>query len=402
MKTIKLFHKDVYLKEFESEVTDIYNSCVCLKETAFFPTGGGQPCDLGKLNHISVNEVYEKDGLIWHVLEENPFQKGDAVKGEIDWKRRFKNMQRHCGEHIMSGMWHREYGGVNRGFHMGDDYMTADISFEDDPEYLNCNLTQEMINRIEMLTNRTIWANLPVITRRFDTRKEAASLPLRKTLAIDEEISIVSIGSTDNPSDCVACCGTHPAYSSEVGLFKIYRFEKYKGMWRIFFDAGENAMTDYMEKHSIIQMLGKMFSAGTDDLLDKVNAQERLRADMRNELSALRKLRENSEIQKIEQLISNSKDGSVCHVVYSDIPIDALNNISKYFSGSINRLLVLEHKPSFTLFFVSDGIGDKQCGNIVKDAVNRFSARGGGSKTAARAMFPDNISMCEFLNHIMR
>ena len=125
MNTVRLYQKNVYLKEFNAKITSLSREdkdiIVTLDQTAFFPTGGGQSCDTGILAGFEVTDVYEADGQIFHRLSceatADNIREGAAVSGHINWERRFDNMQRHCGEHILSGMFFREYGGVNRGFH---------------------------------------------------------------------------------------------------------------------------------------------------------------------------------------------------------------------------------------------------------------------------------------------
>ena len=182
MNTRRLFREDVYLKTCEAIVQTVSTHdgkvLVTLDQTIFFPTGGGQSCDIGTMNGLPVVDVYEYKDDILHCVDCAPdaLQSGDTVQLAIDCTHRFDNMQRHCGEHILSGMFYREYGGVNRGFHMGDNYMTVDISLEENPDFKT--LTWEMAKHAELCTNEAIWTNAPVITRHFDTKAEAAQLPL--------------------------------------------------------------------------------------------------------------------------------------------------------------------------------------------------------------------------------
>ena len=163
MKTIKLFQSDVYKRSTEAIVSSIdrnvaHNTIsIVLDQTVFFPTGGGQSCDLGTINGIKVVDVFEKDNTLYHILEgcDSAIQVGDTVSLEIDWKRRFDNMQRHCGEHILSGIFFKLFGGVNRGFHMGEDYMTIDMSLEADERYTEINW--DMAMQAELETNKVIW-----------------------------------------------------------------------------------------------------------------------------------------------------------------------------------------------------------------------------------------------------
>jgi len=224
MTTKKRYEEDVNLRTLDTTVVrlDRYldRPALVLSETIFFPEGGGQPWDLGTVNEVALAGVLEKDGEVYHLLESDAvsaaFVPGQPVRLVLAWERRFDHMQRHCGEHILSGIFFREYGGVNRGFHMGDEYMTIDISLEQNPDITS--VTWDMALHAEAEANRIIWQNMPVTTRRFESKEAAAGIPLRKELAIEEDITIVCVGSQDNPRDCVACCGTHPNTSGQVGL----------------------------------------------------------------------------------------------------------------------------------------------------------------------------------------
>ena len=165
MKTDRLFKENVYLRETDACITGVYEekgkTLVTLDRTILFPAGGGQSCDLGTIAGYQVKDVFEKDDDIFHHVICDPcdLMEGSHVELIIDWDRRFDNMQRHCGEHILSGIFYREYGGVNRGFHMGDQYMTIDISLEDDPSFTE--VTWDMALHAELETNKVIWQDKP-------------------------------------------------------------------------------------------------------------------------------------------------------------------------------------------------------------------------------------------------
>ena len=277
MKTVRLFKQDVYMKTAKAQITSVSSKAgktlITLDQTIFFPTGGGQSCDKGTIENINVLDVYEKDDEIYHQIEgtENVLKLGQTVFLQLDWNHRFDNMQRHCGEHILTGIFHEKFGGVNRGFHMGDQYMTIDISLESNSEF--DKITWDMAKQAELAANNVIWQNLPVITRLFDNKRDAENLPLRKPLAIDEDITIVCVGSIENPSDCVACCGTHPSTAGQVGLIKVYKVESNKGMFRIYFEAGKRALEKYQMQFDILTTLENQLSSGTEDLMDKYKAQ---------------------------------------------------------------------------------------------------------------------------------
>ncbi len=393
MTTKKCYEDDVNLKEMDTTIIrlDRLNDrpALVLSETIFFPEGGGQPWDLGTVNGVALAGVVESGDEVYHLLETDAFVPGQSVRLILDWERRFDHMQRHCGEHILSGIFFRDYGGVNRGFHMGDEYMTIDISLEHNPDFQA--VTWEMAVHAEEEANLVIWQDLPVTTRRYDSKEEAAGIPLRKELAIEEDITIVCVGSPDNPSDCVACCGTHPTTSGSVGLIKIYKVENYKGMFRIYFEAGKRAFSDYQEKHQLIGSLGKKFSAGVEDLLEKVEAREAKSSEVRAEFYKLRQSVIQSRLAEIsktaEQMQTTALVPKVPMIVrvYDDLPMDDLLTIGRGMTGKFTGLLILHYPPTNTLFLFSDGKPD--CGKLVKDHVDIYNGKGGGNPTSSRILF---------------
>lgn len=383
MKTERLFKKDVYLKKCTATVTSITekdnHTVISLDRTIFFPTGGGQSCDIGKINNYGVIDVNETTDNIYHTLAESDIKLtvGDKVNLELDWEHRFDNMQRHCGEHILSGIFFELYGGVNRGFHMGEEYMTIDISLEEKPEFTK--ITWDMAKEAEIRANQVIWQNLPVITRHFNTRAEAENLPLRKALAFDEDITIVCVGNIENPADCVACCGTHPSTAGQVGIIKLYKVEVNKGMFRIYFEAGQRAFRQYQERYEVLTTLENRLSAGFGDLLSKYQAQEEKNKSVRDELYHLRKFVIAKEIEEIK------KEIKPCFVKkYDTLSINDLLEIGKALQGIVPTIAFLVHEPSNTVLLFSD---THDCGKLVKENASIYNGKGGGEKNNARAIF---------------
>ncbi len=383
MKTERLFKQDVYMKKCDAEITSItekeHHTVITLNRTVFFPTGGGQSCDIGKINNYNVIDVNETSDEIYHILAEinTDLSVGDTVNLEIDWEHRFDNMQRHCGEHILSGIFYELYGGVNRGFHMGEEYMTIDISLEDKPEFTK--ITWDMAKEAEIRANQVIWQNLPVITRHFDTRAEAENLPLRKALAFDEDITIVCVGSIENPADCVACCGTHPATAGQVGMIKLYKVEVNKGMFRIYFEAGQRAFRQYQERYEVLTTLENRLSAGFGDLLSKYQSQEEKNKAVRDELYHLKKSVIAKEIESVEQEIK-----PYFVKKYDNLSVNDLLEIGKKLQGFVPTIAFLVHTPSNTVLLFSDTY---DCGKLVKENASIYNGKGGGGKNNARAIF---------------
>lgn len=438
MKTKRLFKDDVYLKEAEAVITSVADVdgkvLITLDQTVFFPTGGGQSCDKGCIDGFEVLDVYEHDGEIYHqvnmggnggsnvdgnmsgnggnmggnggsnVSSTLELSAGKRVKLQLDWQHRFDNMQRHCGEHILSGIFHREFGGVNKGFHMGDQYMTIDISLEEDPKFTK--ITWEMAKLAELEANRVIWNDLPVISRHFETKKDAQGLPLRKALAIEKDITIVCVGSTDKPADCVACCGTHPSSAGQVGLVKLYKVESNKGMFRIYFDAGQRAFEKMSRQYDTMTQLSNSLSAGDDDIMEKFKSQQEKNREARTQLHLLKKEVIAREVSSMASSFESrefqdaSAEGKLPVRKYSLLSQEDLTAIARDVSPYIPKLLFLIHEPSNTVFLCSSEEGSIDCGRLVRENVSIYGGKGGGSKMLARAIFSKYEYIAVFIDLI--
>lgn len=233
-KTRKLYYEDVYIKEFIAKVLEC-RECkkgyeIVLDQTAFYPEGGGQPCDLGTLDTVEVLDVQEKAGEIIHYTKE-AIEPGKEVTGKIDWDRRFDLMQQHSGEHIVSGLVHAAYGYNNVGFHMGSDVITVDLSGM---------LNEAQLAEIEAETNRKIWENSPVEII-YPEREELDKLDYRSKKELTGQVRLVRFPG----SDLCACCGTHVTHTGEIGAVKLLTVENFHEGIRLTMICGKRVM-DYL------------------------------------------------------------------------------------------------------------------------------------------------------------
>ena len=391
MKTTRLYQSDRYIRQWNTNITSVSpgedSFIITIAESAFFPEGGGQSCDLGFIGDYQVIDVQEKDEEVYHTVKlqntsDNAPEVGAEVSCNLDWDRRFDNMQRHCGEHILSGIFFSMFGGVNRGFHMGNEYMTIDISLEADPNVKE--ITYEDALAAELEANKVIWADAPVTVMHFESREEAEKMPLRKALAFDEDITIVSVGSIENASDCVACCGTHPNTAGQVGLIKIYKVENYKGMFRIYFEAGERALKDYAAKHNVLVNLSNRYSSSIEDFPAKLKAQEEKLAEAKNELFHIKKTFMDNECAKLDEIMESSPQKVTVYEV-EQLSLDDVFNMGKRYMGNCKGLIMLYSIKDSSYILVSDGSID--CGSLVKEYASFYKGKGGGNKVSARGIF---------------
>lgn len=428
MKTTKLYENNTYLRACTAtvqEATDEHTSTesgeqmcrVVFDQTVFFPEGGGQSCDVGTASledqseHLfRVSDVQEEHGKVYHTLigDAPAPSPGDKMMLTIDWEHRFDNMQRHLGEHILSGAFYRLFGAVNKGFHMGSDYMTIDLDFDHDlQEKLGMPhfdvVTWEMAEKAETEANRVIWLDAPVVRSHFDTREEAEKMPLRKKLAFDEDISIVTVGDLPEPFDCVACCGTHPSSAGQVGMIKIYKIEPNKGMSRIYLECGERAFRHYQKRLDDMYDIACDMSCGLEDLKEKYEiAGEKARA-LHDRLSNMTRRVVTSEAGAI---VTAAEGGPVVKY-YDDLTTDDILSIVKQLdrlnkaAGSGRPLFVILACTAEKTVILSSPDASTDCGKTVKENAPAFSGRGGGKPQMARAMFGTSDDMKNFIERIV-
>ena len=252
--TEKLYDKDSHLKEFKATVLSCEKTgekyAVALNRTAFFPEGGGQQSDRGYIGDTYISDVQIKNGEILHFADK-PLSVGQAYDCKLDFDFRFRNMQNHSGEHIISGIVHRLYGFNNVGFHLGAE-MTMDFDGE---------LTRRQLDEIEDLANKAVYENLPVKAY-YPTDEELKSLDYRSKLDLKENVRIVEIKGVD----VCACCAPHVKATGEIGVIKILDFEKYKGGVRLLVKCGADALRDYREKYKNVLEISNLLSAKQPDV----------------------------------------------------------------------------------------------------------------------------------------
>lgn len=275
--TEKLYDKDSHLKEFSATVLNCEKSgenyAVKLNKTAFFPEGGGQESDRGSIGDAAVLDVRIVDDEIIHYTD-RPLNIGEEYACTLNWDRRFRNMQNHSGEHIVSGIVHKLYGLNNVGFHLGAE-MTVDFDGV---------LSREQLSEVERLANKAVWENVPIRAYYPDERKLKA-LDYRSKLELTENVRIVDI----KGYDLCACCAPHVKRTGEIGLIKILDSFRNKGGVRIFIKCGTDALEDYNDKYSNVSKISNLLSVKqyeTAEAVDRLSDENR---ELKFEISNLKK-----------------------------------------------------------------------------------------------------------------
>jgi alanyl-tRNA synthetase len=259
--TDRLYYTDARLDRFAAVVREITDDgcSVVLDRTAFYPTSGGQPHDVGTLGGNAVVDVIDDDARIVHCLADPiGVPVGSMVVGQVDMTRRVDHMQQHTGQHLLSALLSDEFGWPTLSVHFGDETNTIDVACED------VDLTT--LAAIERRANALIVQNRHV-TVSFEDAAEATGL--RKASERDGELRIVTIEGIDRN----ACGGTHVDRTGEIGALLLRRAEKTKGNTRIEFVCGHRAVARARLDAELLTTAARSLSAAPHDLPGLVELQ---------------------------------------------------------------------------------------------------------------------------------
>lgn len=382
--TERLYYADSYLRRFEAWVTETaswhHQSAVVLSHSAFYPTGGGQPHDTGRLQGVPVLDVVEReaDKAVVHILAEAlPDQVPNSlVVGELDWSRRFDHMQQHTGQHILSQSAERLLDAATVGFHLGEQVSTVD---------LDCvSLDTEQLDRLEEETNRLVFENRSVVAR-FVDREELVHLPLRKPPKVDGPIRMVEI----EGFDWSPCGGTHVRATGEVGLIKILRTERRGSETRLEFVCGHRALTDYRIKNRLLLGLAGHLSVGYWELGEAVR---RLEEEARTQRKAAQTAQDQLLGLEAQLLVLQAQPWGACSLVsrvFQDRKVEDVRHLARRMAEQHNcvALLGLAGEKGHLIFAAPPGSG-YDLRPILRQACVAIGGGGGGHPHLAQGGGP--------------
>jgi len=217
-----LYQTDAYLREFAAVVTAVRGMEIALDRTAFYPGGGGQPCDLGTLGDggrtWQVKKVHKEGDTVWHAVDADPPAPATPVTGHLDWDRRYRLMRTHTALHILCGVIWRDFGVQVTGGNMEPGQARMDFEFD--------RMVGEFAREIERRINAEVEAARPVRIA-FLSREEAFRIPDLIRTKINllppdiQQVRTVEIVGLDLQADG----GTHVANTREVGTIHVVGYE---------------------------------------------------------------------------------------------------------------------------------------------------------------------------------
>jgi len=256
------FHRDCYLTELATEVVAVGEEdekpFAVLADTLFYPEGGGQPADHGRLGDAQVFDVQKRGEEIRHFLTK-PVTEG-PVRLELDWPRRWDHMQQHTGQHVLTSVALRDFGWRTTAFHLGDEWSDIEL----DPPRLD----RDELDRLEQAVSKEIFAARSVSFRSAEV-SDFERLGVRSRLlpeGFEGSVRLVDIEGLDLNT----CGGTHCRSTAEIGLLCLLGTEPMRGGTRVFFVAGDRVRRRMAAHEERNLRLRSLLDTGDQDLPEVV------------------------------------------------------------------------------------------------------------------------------------
>ena len=243
MRTERLYLENInaaYNTKFSANVISIDGNKIGLDRTLFYPMGGGQNWDTGRIltssRELNVTEVRGRDIIEHHVNENHGLSVGDEIIGEIDWERRYSHMRMHTAQHLMSGLAYELFNGVRT---VGNQIKAEHSRIDFNPISFNENMLDELSESANKYVRESIQIFDSIMTREeINSIMPADRTNMNLLPKSVKNLRVVKIG--DNIDLC-PCAGTHISNLSEMGEVTIIsKKSKGKGTQRIKYELTNN------------------------------------------------------------------------------------------------------------------------------------------------------------------
>ena len=373
--TERLYYRDSYLRQFEARVVKAEQTAqgcdVVLNATAFYPTSGGQPHDLGIMAGARIQEVVECDDEIVHRLD-RPVA-GERLACEVDWERRFDHMQQHTGQHLLSQALVRAAKRNTVGFHMGADYVTVDLDAE--------GIGQQQLSEAERLANTIIYENRPIAAR-IVSDSEVSALGLRKESQRTGPLRVVSV----EDFDVSACGGTHVSRTGEIGSVVIRKVERVNRLARIEFVCGLRSLVSGQRDLETLSLVARQFSVGLNEVPARVEKQIQEARQLRKVLQMKNKMLAGLLARELYAQAPPRQETRIVKQLFEDEEMEFLKMLAQALlsQGDCVVLLGSGGAQAELLFARSDNLnGDLR--QILPACCELIEGKGGGTRTLVQA-----------------
>jgi alanyl-tRNA synthetase len=386
--TRRLYYDDAFEKEFTARVVycevlppDVNSGItgtvwsLILDRTAFYPTSGGQPHDLGKIGDANVLDVRDAGDEIIHVVDRRPAD--PEVNGCINWPRRFDHMQQHTGQHLLSAMFQERFGLPTVSFHLGSEICTIDLRGPEPSE--------EILEGAERFANQVVFEDRPVNVR-YGTADEFAQLGVRKEVDREGILRAIEI----EAADLQPCGGTHVKRTGQIGVVLVRRCSKVRLDWRVEFVCGRRAERVARHDFQLLRQTAEKLSCAPEDLLSAASRAVAERdANFKNSRGVLQRLAEAEATLASQTAPPDGNGFRIVSRVIEGVPADYLGFFAAEFAKSERGIALLAAAEDGHLLFAQHPSAGKDMAGLLKQVLEKIGGKGGGTRDFARGRLSD-------------
>lgn len=348
---------------------------IVLDQSPFYPEGGGQPCDFGRIDHYEIVDVQKTaEGKVNHVtMSACQLKAGDIVTCQVDTNRRLDLSQQHSGQHLLSAAAYHLFDAKTVGFHLSELYTTVD---------LDKKLSVNEIEVIEKTCFEYISQNLS-IEATYPEASDLSDLPLRKQPKVTEDIRVVAIGVYDYSP----CGGTHLKTTAQLMGIKVIKAETYKGGTRLTFVVGGRFINTIQRQQRTLDVIAQKLSAPLDGLVEAFDKREQLFDAAKAELLSLKEQLLEEElsawVDALEEQLSIGQFSPLTIRQYENRSLDDLKRLASRFveSQESSAICITNRLDTLTQFvFVRPkSLNTVDCKSLLAELAKDFHVKGGGS-----------------------
>ncbi|QGG49587.1 alanyl-tRNA editing protein [Lysinibacillus pakistanensis] len=364
-----LYYQDVMLREFDATViskgTDENGrNFIVLSNTAFYPTGGGQPHDTGTINGIEVIDVEKVGDEIRHYIQGDVSILNGDVQGQLNWQRRFDHMQQHAGQHLLTAAFVELFNLPTVSFHLGSEQVTIDLAVD--------TISEDQLLAAEALANDIILENRPIETT-WITENELENYTLRKDVAVTGDIRLVIIPNFDYNG----CGGTHPISTGQVSAIKILGIEKMKGNIRVSFVCGQRVLKELAMRKKVLADVARQLSVPE---AEAAAALAKILSAQKNTEKALAHAKDELLQFEAKALISNNNH--MIAAAFSNRTMQELQKLARIIVTEQKDaivLLVTENEDKLQFVAARGAVAERSMKDIAAKILPLINGKGGGN-----------------------
>ena len=377
MQTQQLYFDDPLKLEFEAEIVesrplDGGTFGVVLPRTYFYPTSGGQEHDTGFIGEARVLDVQKEGEAIVHILDRELAP--GLHPARIDRERRFRHMQHHTAQHILSASF-LEVADIES--------ISANIN-GDTPSTIDLEIgatSLEILQQAEVFANGIFFENRAVKSY-YVTDADVELIPFRKPPKVSDSIRVVEV----DGFDVTPCGGTHVTQTGMIGMLKIVKTERVNQKLRIHFVAGHQALEYFQTVQSAAQGTALLLDSSLDGVVPAVERVQTQLKEAQHEMESLRTVVLGVEANKLLSEAEKVGELRLVTALFDDRPASELRSLGDRLRREPGLVAVLATFDGVKLSMVTasaDGT-EVDARELLNNHLAPFSGRGGGSPNLAQ------------------